>query len=392
VGDGAVSAVSDPTLTVADVLAAVSALGPTITARAGEIETARELPTDLLDDLLAAGAFRLLLPASHGGVEATLPDAIEMIDELAAADASTGWTTMIGAAVWVDLTGLPRPTFDALYARGPDVVTAGVISPAGTAEPIGGAYRVRGRWSFASGCRHADWIVLDCVEGVVDGVPQLRMALLEAGEVEIEDTWYVSGLAGTGSHHVSVDDVVVDAARTYATLSAPPCIDAPIARIPTPSLLSCLVATVALGVARGALDDVVELARTKVPLLAGRPLAADPTFQLELATADTDLRAGRLLLHDAAASLWSAAVAGREPTLEQRARVRATAVWATTRAVSIVETAYRAGGGGAVYDDSPLQRRLRDVHAIAQHFLVRRSTLTTAGAVLGGQELDVMVF
>ncbi len=258
--------------------------------------------------------------------------------------------------------------------------------------PVGDGYRVRGRWSFASGCRHADWIALDCVEGVVDGVPQLRMALLDPGEVEIEDTWYVSGLAGTGSHHVRVDDVVVDASRTFPTLSAEPCIDAPIARIPPPPMLASLVATVAVGVAQGALDDIVELATTKVPLLASAPLAADPTFQLDLATADTELRAARSLLHDAVASLWSMALDGREPTLEERARVRATAVWVTTTAVAVVETAYRAGGGGAVYTASPLQRRLRDVHAIAQHFLVRRNTLTTAGAVLAGQEIEVLVF
>ena len=157
-------------------------------------------------------------------------------------------------------------------------------------------------------------------------------------------------------------------------------------------MLASLVATVAVGVAQGALDDIVELAATKVPLLASAPLAADPTFQLDLATADTELRAARLLLHDAVASLWSAALDEREPTLEERARVRATAAWVTTTAVAVVETAYRAGGGGAVYADSPLQRRLRDVHAIAQHFLVRRNTLTTAGAVLAGQEIDVLVF
>ena len=380
------------TVTAADVLAAVRALGPTIAARAEEIEAARELPADLLDDLRAAGAFRLLLPASHGGLEAALPDAIDVFAALATADASTAWTTMIGAGAWIDLTGLSRATFDAIYADGPDVVIAGVINPSGSAEPVGDGYRVRGRWSFASGCRHADLIALDCVEGVVDGMPQLRMAVLDPSEVEIEDTWYVSGLAGTGSHHVRVDDVVVDAGRTFPTLSAEPCIDAPIAHIPPPPLLACLVATAAVGAAQGALDDIIELATTKVPLLASAPLATDPTFHLDLATADTELRAARSLLHDAVASLWSMALDGREPTLEERARVRASAVWVTTRAVAVVEIAYRAGGGGAVYTASPLQRRLRDVHAIAQHFLVRRNTLTTAGAVLAGQDIEVLVF
>jgi indole-3-acetate monooxygenase len=387
-----VSAAAVTTATAADVRAAVDGLSPRIAARAAEIEAARELPTDLLGDLRAAGAFRLLLPESHGGLEAALPDAVEVFEVLAAADASTAWTTMLGAGTWIDITGLPRASFDAIYADGPDVILASVINPSGSAERVEGGYRVRGRWSFASGCRHADRIVLDCAEGVVDGVPQLRMAVLDPDEVEIEDTWYVSGLAGTGSHHVRVDGAVVDAGRTFPTLSAEPCIDAPIAHIPLPAMLASLVATVAVGVARGGLDDVVALAATKLPLLAAAPLAADPTFQLDLATADVELRAARSLLHDAVAGLWSAALDGREPSLEERARVRATAAWVTTRAVAVVDTAYRVGGGSAVYDDSPLQRRLRDVHAIAQHFLVRRNTLTTAGAVLAGQPIDVPLF
>jgi alkylation response protein AidB-like acyl-CoA dehydrogenase len=122
------------------------------------------------------------------------------------------------------------------------------------------------------------------------------------------------------------------------------------------------------------------------------PLAADPTFHVDLATADTELRAARSLLDDAVASLWSAALVRRELSLTERAQVRATATWVTTRAVAVAETAYRAAGGGAVYLDSPLQRRLRDVQAIAQHFLVRRSTLATAGAVLAGQPIDVPLF
>jgi alkylation response protein AidB-like acyl-CoA dehydrogenase len=90
--------------------------------------------------------------------------------------------------------------------------------------------------------------------------------------------------------------------------------------------------------------------------------------------------------------MWATAEAGLELTLQQRARLRAGAVWATDRALSVVETAYRAGGGTAIYAECPLQRRLRDIHALTQHFLVRRDTLVTAGAVLAGQPVDVPVF
>ena len=129
-----------------------------------------------------------------------------------------------------------------------------------------------------------------------------------------------------------------------------------------------------------------------MPLLDSRPLAANPTFQLALATADTELWAARALIHETAEAAWEAAERAAEFTLHHRARIRAAAAWAAERAADVVMAAYRAGGGGALYAASPLQRRLRDINAVTQHFLVRRDTLTTAGAILAGQDLDILVF
>jgi indole-3-acetate monooxygenase len=126
--------------------------------------------------------------------------------------------------------------------------------------------------------------------------------------------------------------------------------------------------------------------------MAEGTLASDPNFQYELAKRDTEIHAARLLLHELAESLWSIVVEGSEPDLELRARIRAAAVWATDRAADVVGAAYRAGGGSSIYSSSSLQRRLRDVNAITQHFLVRPSTLTTAGAALAGREVTAPVF
>jgi alkylation response protein AidB-like acyl-CoA dehydrogenase len=203
----------------------------------------------------------------------------------------------------------------------------------------------------------------------------------------------VSGLCGTGSHHFRVDDVVVPADRTVALMTAEPCLDTPIVRVPPPSLYALAITAVALGTARAALDDVVALAAGKVPLFAAAPLATNPRFQFALATADTELRAARALVHETAGAVWDTAARDDGPfTLEQSGQARAAAAWATHRAAAVVDTAYRAGGGSSLYTDSPLQRRLRDVHAITQHFLVKDDTLTTAGAVLLGQEPDVPIF
>jgi alkylation response protein AidB-like acyl-CoA dehydrogenase len=376
--------------TAQGVLDATRAMAPAIAARAAEIEAARRLPRDLLDDLVGAGCIRLLRPRTHGGLAADLPAAMRVFESLARADASVAWTTMIGGGAWIDLAGLPRATFDAVFAE-PDAVIAGVINPSASIAPAAGGYRVTGRWSFASGCEHADWIYGNAIEDVVDGVPQMRIAVLAPDEVTIEDTWNVSGLCGTGSHHVRAD-VVVPAERTTRPFEDPSCVDEPIVRIPPPPLLAPMIAAVALGVAQGALDDMLALATVKVPLLDHAILATNPHFQFELATADTDLRAARALLYESAATTWAAAVQDTPLTWEQRARARAAAVWATERAAAVVDTAYRAGGGSSLYAGCPLQRRLRDVHAVTQHFLVKRDTLTTAGAALAGQDVTVPVF
>ncbi len=140
------------------------------------------------------------------------------------------------------------------------------------------------------------------------------------------------------------------------------------------------------------MDDILALATGKTPLLASTALAANPLFQHQLANADAELRAARGLVYDAADTAWAAAASRSPFTLEMCARFRATAAWATARTAAVVDFAYEAGGGTSLYAQSPLQRRLRDIHAITQHFLIRPDTLTTAGAVLAGQDIDVLVF
>ena len=373
-------------------LEAARGLAGAIGNRAAEIERARRLPRDLLEDLAAAGCFKMLLPTSHGGLGADLASAMRVFETLARADASVGWTVMIGALCWCDVVGLPRATFDELFSARRHVIMAGVFNPSGSISAEGNGYRVKGRWSFASGCEHADWLFGNCVEGIADGVPQLRIAVFSPDQVAIEDTWTVSGLSGSGSHHFRADGVRVPSARTLAPLTDQPCIDDVIARVPVPALAAHSIGSVAVGVAQGALDDIIALAVDKTPLLAESTLAKNAHFQFELAHADTELCAARALLYESAGSIWARVAAGSPLTLEQRARVRAAGAWATERAVDVVTRAYRAGGGGSLYAASPLQRRLRDINAVAQHFLVRPDTLTTAGAILAGQDIAVPIF
>ncbi len=188
------------------------------------------------------------------------------------------------------------------------------------------------------------------------------------------------------------DDVLVDRQWTFRPMVDAPAVDSPYVRVPPPPLIGMIIGSVALGIARAAIDDIVAIAEPKVPLLSDGPLAANALFQFDLATADTTVRAARALLYEAAAELWQAALAGDELTSDQRARFRAASAWAVDRAVEVTRAAFRAGGGSSVYLTCPLQRRFRDIDVLAQHFIVKRDTLTTVGAVLAGQGISTPIF
>jgi indole-3-acetate monooxygenase len=368
-------------------LEAVRTLAPAIVARGEEIEGGRRVPPDLVEELTAAGCFRTLVPRSHRGAELDLAADMRVIEELARADGSVGWTVMIGRSSPVFFGKLPRDTFDALYGAGPDVILAGTVNPTGIATPVDGGFRVTGQWSFASGCQHCHWFIAHCV--VDDGrQPPIRMMVLPPSDVEIKDTWSVSGLCGTGSHDFVVNDAFVPAERSFA-LWDEPSVDVPLLRIPELSLASLSVGAVAVGIALGALGEVTDLATGKVPLFSDGTLASNPLFQHQLAAADAQLRAARALLYADAEEAWATAVARIPLTPDHRARIRATATWVTTTAASVVNMAYTAGGGSSIYSSSPLQRRLRDIHALTQHFAVKLDTFTKAGAVLAGQDVDL---
>jgi alkylation response protein AidB-like acyl-CoA dehydrogenase len=286
---------------------------------------------------------------------------------------------------------LPRASFDALYADGPDVIMAGASKPTGVATPVEGGYRVSGQWAFASGCQHAHWFIGHCV--VDDGrQPPGRMMVLPQSDLEIKDTWSVSGLCGTGSHDVVANGAFVPDELSFVMFGSEPAVDVPSLRIPEVTRAAIQIASVTIGVARGALDEIVALARDKTPTFAEGPLASNPLFQNQLGEADTQLRAARTALYAEADMVWAKAQASAPFTPEDRAHVRGTTTWVARTAAAVVTTAYQAGGSSSIYTSNPLQRRLRDAHTLTQHFVMKADTFTKVGAVLAGQEPDLTLF
>jgi indole-3-acetate monooxygenase len=381
-----------PANTAQRMLAGVRELAPEIISRAAEIEALRHIPTDLIEALKAIGIFRMFVPRSHGGLELDLPSALEIIGALASIEGSVGWNAMIGSGGGIFAPLLRREIYDRIYQNGPDTILAGSVQPAGTAEKEGDHWRVNGRWLFASGCLHAEWMLAMCkmTDGghpLVDdhGAPVIRGFTLPADDWEIEDTWYVAGLKGTGSNHIKVRNALVPAAHFFDLEKSVPCVPGPLCQA-VRQVLPLLHAAFSIGVAEGALADLIELANSgHQQRRAARPMRDSEAFQFELGRVSAELRAARAFFQVQVASHWRHALAG---TLKDGALlVQGTqaGIWVASTSVRVVDACFSLAGGAAVNDSSPLQRRLRDLHVAAQHATVHQRQYAGAGEALLAQ-------
>jgi alkylation response protein AidB-like acyl-CoA dehydrogenase len=367
------------TKTTQNMMAQVRKLAPEIISRAAEIEALRHLPSDLIETLKSIGVFRMFVPRSHGGLELDLPSALEIIRTLANIDGSIGWNAMIGSGGGLFAPLLPHEVYDRIYENGPDAILAGSVQPTGLAEKEGGHWRVNGRWPFASGCVHAEWMLAMCKmtdgdEPLLDdhGAPVIRGFMLPSDDWEIEDTWHVAGLKGTGSHHIKVRNAVVPAAHFFDFERGVPCVPGPLYQA-VRQFLPLLHSAFALGVAEGALEDLIELANSgHQQQRTTRPMRDSEAFQFELGRVSAELRAARAFYQVQVDSLWCHALAG---TLKDDALLiegTQTAIWVSATCVRVVDVCFGLAGGSAVYDNSPLQRRLRDLHVASQHAAVHQ--------------------
>lgn len=256
---------------------------------------------------------------------------------------------------------------------------------------------MNGRWSFVSGVQHCDWVMGGCIvydreapELLENGSPDVRLMLMPVGNVEIVDTWSVSGLRGTGSHDMRVIDENVPASHAVSLLSEAPRDPGALYAFPLFGLLAMGIASVALGIARAAIEDLIELAGSKTSAASLKTLAQRAAVQVEVARSEATLRAARALLLAEADAAWQAAQSGEPISAEHRLGLRLAATHVTGVAAEVVGAMYQAGGGSSIYDSSPLQRRFRDVHVATQHMMVAPATWELTGRLLLGLPTDTL--
>jgi indole-3-acetate monooxygenase len=350
---------------------------------AAEGERERRLPGELVASMADAGVFRMCVPRAAGGLEEHPTVLVETVEALARGDGAAGWCAAISATSGLLAGYLPEDAAREMFAS-PNAIAGGVFAPIGRATAVEGGYRVSGRWPFASGCTHCDWLMGGCV---VDGEdpPVPRLMLAHADEVEIHDTWDAMGLRGTGSHDIEMSDVFVPAERSASLVADRPTATGRLYAFPVFGLLALAIGAVSLGIARGALDDVIALAGRRTPTASRRTMAERAPVQAEVAAAEARLRAARAFLLATIDQAWATASEGGQVPVEQRTSLRLAATHAATAGAEVTGTAYRLGGGSSVYESrSPLPRRFRDANTATQHMLVGPATNELTGRLLLG--------
>lgn len=386
------------TATTTALLDATRALAPQIQALSEQIETDRCLPPSLVKAMTAAGLFRMLISKNLGGLEVDVATMIRVIEDISKIDGSVGWCTMIGAIGGLMSGSLPEDGAREIFGSDPDVIVAGAFFPPGQAVVANGGYRVTGRWPFNSGCPYCPWFLGNCLvikDGaprlLPNGLPEVRAMLFPAAEAEIIDTWSVMGMRGTGSHDMAVKEIFVPERRAVVLISGRPQFPAPLYIFPVFGLFGVAVTSVAIGMARGAIDTFAEIARTKILTGTNRPINQRSVVQMQVAQAEALLQSARALLFDTVHEVWDKVVAGEEISLEQRARLRLAATHATTASAQAIDLMYHAAGTSGIWAKSPLQRYFRDVHVMTQHAYVASPTYELIGQVFLGVNSDLVM-
>ena len=377
--ENAVPPSAEQPLDAEKILSNIQALRPFLQARGSEIEELRRIPDDILDAIRQTGAFRMMTPRSWGGAEMNPMQLNEALEELAMGNAAAAWCVMIQTDSGQYSGLLDQSVARQIYSD-PDMTTSNVIRAAGRAQKVDGGYLVNGRWPFASGCLHTDWFaggchIFDGVRVVLDeqGQPLHKMIIARREDFIIHDTWYTTGLRGTGSNDIEAKNLFIPEERMFGFDKQ----SHEGALYLWPSILCAKMPGVVLGIARSAIEAATESMRSKK--------VKSEFVALAIADAQTLYASARAYVHQSLEVAWKRLETGNLPNEQERVGVflaRANAFQASRAAVQLV---FDAVGGPAVYGKkTPLERHLRDLTTACQHTFGQRKAQIAAGELMLG--------
>ncbi len=377
------------------ILAEVRDLEPEIREAAGLIETDRHLPDKLAHSLMHAGVFRMGVPQVYGGAELDPMGQVRVVEELSRIEGSVGWLSMISSAGSFLAAFLQPSVAERLFAP-PESVLAGNLRPPQSAEAVDGGYRVSGHFRFGSGCHHATVMACGCIvhrdgkpETTRRGEPNIRVMLVPKSKVTIVDVWHTTGMRGTGSNDYLVENVFVPSEES-PSMADPPFCPGPLYRFPQLFLVSH--AGVPLGLARSALDFVLDLSTRKEGSPGRGLMREDTNAQETIAWAEAHLAAARCFVYGTLEDLWKSLTKGARPTPRQHANYRLMITYSHQAARQVISTLYDLAATSSIFRSSRLDRDMRDILTACQHRVVHPKMYRPAGRLLLGLSPDEPFF
>jgi len=386
-----------------EVLERVRDLLPGIAARAAQAEEDRRIPEQTVAELVQAGVLRMLQPRRHGGAEASPVEFFQVVRALSGACGSTGWvTSVLGVHPW-QLALFDERAQQDVWGDDQDVLLSSAYAPVGRLVPEGDdAFRLAGRWSFSSGCDHAQWALLGAMSpsrGRAGG--DFLTVLVPRTDYRVVDVWDTVGLRGTGSNDIVVEDAVVPAYRIFRnaehfSLTGPGqrANPGPLYRIPFGAVFTSAVTSPIVGTVAGCLDDYVGAMRERTrDSLGGGRFAEDQLAQVSLARAASEVDAAVLQMERNLGQLLEHATAGEELPMELRLRTRRDQVRGTERTLEAVDLLFKTAGGNSLGRGNPIERAWRDAHAGSVHVAndVERSLAMYGRGLFGLEVEDALV-
>jgi alkylation response protein AidB-like acyl-CoA dehydrogenase len=369
-------------------------LVPMLAAAGDAIERGREVTPEIVEALIERGIFRMLLPRSLGGAELDPLTYTAVLEILAQGDGSTAWCLGQNSGCSMTAPYLAPEIAREIFGGPHGILAWGPELPgAGKCVAVAGGYRVTGQWGFATGGRHATWLGAHCPIFEEDGSPRMgpqgrqlvRTMLVPKSEATIIDNWQVLGLRGTGSDSYGFDDHFVPEAYTAARDN-----DAerrergPLYQFTSGMIYAMSFSHVSLGIARGAFDAFIAIARDKVPRGATGTLRENNVVQLQVSQCEARLKSARAYLRQVIGEMWEEAQETGRISPEHHPQLRLAATWAIHQARDVVATVYHAAGASAIFENNPLERRMRDIHAGTQQGQGRPIHFETVGQMLMG--------
>jgi indole-3-acetate monooxygenase len=377
-----------------DYLERARELVPMLLAAGDEIEKNRETSEPVVAAMVERGIFKMLLPKSIGGGELDPLTYTAVLEILAAADGSTAWSLGQNSGCSMIAPYLSHEMAAEVFGGARGILAWGPELPgAGNCVATDGGYKVTGRWGFATGSRHASWLGAHCPVLEPGGTPRLgakgrpvvRTIIVPKSEATIIDNWQVLGLRGTGSDSYELEDHFVPEARTALRDDPATCHEkGPLYQFTSGMIYAMSFSHVSMGIARGAYDAFIEIARDKVPRGAKGTLRENNVVQAQVSQCEAKLKSARAYLRGVIAEMWDDARRHGRISPEHHPQLRLASTWAIHQARDVVATVYHAAGASAIFESNPLERRMRDIHAGTQQGQGRPIHFETVGQMLMG--------